>query len=198
MENTFFKYTDLSDFINRTQVVIATPENYAVIIIKYMEDVPLTLPGFRADPNLSDFAIKEEGYKYWMAFENNIKQGKKPGLVSYKFDPENNPLDKLTSGIIKTHYPLDIGDIDFPVSEKYRNAIKNGMKPVSYVNIMKAETGEESTLKNPLMPEDCFKLRDCPACKQITAQEQKLYNPDDPGAGLVWHCTKCKENIDLV
>lgn len=55
-----------------------------------------------------------------------------------------------------------------------------------------------SRFHQPLMPSDCFKLRDCPVCKQITAQEQKFYNPDYPGKGMVWHCTKCKENIDLV
>lgn len=53
----------------------------------------------------------------------------------------------------------------------------------------------------PLTPSACFKIRQCPNCNQMTAQEQKPYNPDDDGESssfMVWCCTMCKENIDIV
>lgn len=50
----------------------------------------------------------------------------------------------------------------------------------------------------PVHPSDCFKIRECPNCKQLTAQEQVSYDPYDQESFLIWKCTMCKEQIDIV
>lgn len=71
----FQHYTDLSDFINRTYVG-RTDTNEAVILTGCIDNIPITLIGFKTDPDKSDYEIFEEGYDYYLKLCEEIKKRK--------------------------------------------------------------------------------------------------------------------------
>ena len=42
------------------------------------------------------------------------------------------------------------------------------------------------------------KVTYCPECQQDTTQKADSYFPDDPESFLVWGCTQCGEELDII
>jgi hypothetical protein len=66
-------YNDLNDFISQTMVV-ENVDNEKIILIDFSDSVPVTLAGFKADGDLTDYRVHELGWEYYQDLQAEINK----------------------------------------------------------------------------------------------------------------------------
>lgn len=74
------EYKNLSDFMQKTQVATNQFNHTAVVVMDWVEDKPILLPGFMIDESTPDFEVYEQGWDYWNRLLKELDKDKWPPL----------------------------------------------------------------------------------------------------------------------